>query len=198
MSVDLSGEITAIATAVLAAFAIVTAWYARKAFLKQSQEVSDIQKREFRRQAAKVTAWLERPKDGPWEARIRNDSDQAIFDVLTSFHAIQRKPGEGWEPAGQEEVPRDEIICVFPPRTNRSVAVPEKVRAFLQEVTHQEVTDRTCVVSITFTDAAEIRWERDPRGALVALPDQPKRTPSQPLAGLLHLARLSGRQVNRR
>jgi hypothetical protein len=32
MSVDLSGEITAIATAVLAAFAIVTAWYARRAF----------------------------------------------------------------------------------------------------------------------------------------------------------------------
>src|SRR5216683_2945078 len=41
MSVDLSGEITAIATAVLAVFAIVTAWYARRAFLKQSQEVSD-------------------------------------------------------------------------------------------------------------------------------------------------------------
>ena len=41
MSVDLSGEITAIATVVLAAFAIITAWYARRAFLKQSQEVSD-------------------------------------------------------------------------------------------------------------------------------------------------------------
>jgi hypothetical protein len=41
MSVDLSGEITAVATAVLAVFAIVTAWYARKAFLKQSQEVTD-------------------------------------------------------------------------------------------------------------------------------------------------------------
>ena len=41
MSVDLSGEITAIATAMLAVFAIVTAWYARRAFLKQSQEVSD-------------------------------------------------------------------------------------------------------------------------------------------------------------
>ena len=41
MSVELSGEITAIATAALAVFAIVTAWYARRAFLKQSQEVSD-------------------------------------------------------------------------------------------------------------------------------------------------------------
>ena len=43
MSADLSGEITAIATAVLAVFAIVTAWYARRAFLKQSQEVSVIE-----------------------------------------------------------------------------------------------------------------------------------------------------------
>jgi hypothetical protein len=41
MSPDLSGEITAIATAVLAVFAIVTAFYARRAFRKQSQEVSD-------------------------------------------------------------------------------------------------------------------------------------------------------------
>jgi hypothetical protein len=41
MSVDLSGEITAIATAVLAVFAIVTAVFAVLAFRKQSQEVYD-------------------------------------------------------------------------------------------------------------------------------------------------------------
>ena len=41
MSLDLSGEITAIATAVLAAFAIVTGIYAVRAFRKQSQEVRD-------------------------------------------------------------------------------------------------------------------------------------------------------------
>jgi len=39
MSSDLSTEITAIATVILAAFAIVTAWYARKAFRAQSREV---------------------------------------------------------------------------------------------------------------------------------------------------------------
>ena len=44
MSVDLSGEITAIATAVLAVFAIVTALYARQAFRKQSQKVSAIER----------------------------------------------------------------------------------------------------------------------------------------------------------
>ena len=41
MSVDLSGEITAIATAALAVFAIVTAVFAVFAFRKQSQEVHD-------------------------------------------------------------------------------------------------------------------------------------------------------------
>jgi hypothetical protein len=41
MSVELSGEITAIGTAVLALFAIFTAVYAARAFRKQSQEVSD-------------------------------------------------------------------------------------------------------------------------------------------------------------
>ena len=37
----LATQLTAAATAVLAVFAIATAWYARKAFLKQSKEVSD-------------------------------------------------------------------------------------------------------------------------------------------------------------
>lgn len=41
MSLDLAGEITAITTAVLAAFAIVTGIYAVRAFRNQSQEVSD-------------------------------------------------------------------------------------------------------------------------------------------------------------
>jgi hypothetical protein len=44
MSVDLSGEITAIATAVLAVFAIVTAVFAVLAFLKQSREVRAIER----------------------------------------------------------------------------------------------------------------------------------------------------------
>jgi hypothetical protein len=41
---DIPTWITGIATAVLAIFAIVTAWYARQAFLKQSQEVSAIER----------------------------------------------------------------------------------------------------------------------------------------------------------
>jgi len=41
MSEIFAEQLTAVATAVLGLFAIVTAWYARRAFLKQSTEVSD-------------------------------------------------------------------------------------------------------------------------------------------------------------
>lgn len=74
-----------------------------------------------------------------------------------------KRPGEGWEPVLLgDPPPREETVCVFPPDSLRSVSVPETVRALLPEL-----SDRTCVVSIEFTDAAENEWERDPRGALV-------------------------------
>ena len=38
MSLIFATQLTAIATAVLAVVAIITAWYARRAFLKQSQK----------------------------------------------------------------------------------------------------------------------------------------------------------------
>lgn len=172
-----------VATSVLAVGSLVAAAFAIAAYFGQREQVRAIRHQvedqeevnrkqadeQRRSQAAKVTAWLCRTEDESWKACIRNASDEPVFDVLTSFHAIQKKPGEGWESFGQEEVPRDEIICVFPPSTDRSVVVPEKVRALLQKVNHQELTDRTCVVSITFTDAGERRWQRDPRGALVLL-----------------------------
>ena len=44
MSLIFATQLTAVATAVLAAFAIVTAWYARRAFLKQSREVAAIER----------------------------------------------------------------------------------------------------------------------------------------------------------
>ena len=44
MSLTFATQLTAVATAVLAVFAIVTAFYARQAFRKQSQEVSAIER----------------------------------------------------------------------------------------------------------------------------------------------------------
>lgn len=86
----------------LAVFAIVTAWYARKAFTKQSQEAA----------------------------------------------AIERQV---------------ETIPMLPPGTGRFVQVPPGVLAMFGTT---QVNDRSCLVSLEFTDASENRWERDPRGAL--------------------------------
>jgi hypothetical protein len=129
--------------------------------LKQREREAEAQRRS---QAARVTAWIARTDAaGSWEARIRNASDLPIFDVRTFFHAIHKNPVRGgWDPVGQGGPPPDETICVFPPQTDRSVAVPEKVQAIFGEV-----TDRTYVVSVEFTDAAGNSWERDPRGALI-------------------------------
>jgi len=44
MSLIFATQLTAVATAVLAVFAVATAYYARRAFLKQSQEVSAIER----------------------------------------------------------------------------------------------------------------------------------------------------------
>lgn len=113
---------------------------------------------EPRSQAAKVTAWLARSDAADaWEARIRNASDLPIFDVRAFFHKIHRidpVPGGGnWVPVGQVGTPPDEIICVFPPQADRVVAIPEDVRKMFGEL-----TDRTYVVSIEFTDAAGNHW----------------------------------------
>ena len=57
MSVEVSGEITAIATAALAVFAIVTALVAYFTFRKQSQEVSDqAEQLKLQRQANEMQA----------------------------------------------------------------------------------------------------------------------------------------------
>jgi hypothetical protein len=56
-----------------------------------------------------------------------------------------------------------EKIRVLPPRTDRFIEIPEQVRNQMSEV-----SDSVYAVSIEFTDAAGNRWERDPRGALVA------------------------------
>jgi hypothetical protein len=100
------------------------------------------------------------------EAQIRNASDLPIFDVRTFFHKIHRidpAPGGGnWVPVGQMATPPDEIICVFPPHTDRVVAIPEDARKVLGDL-----NGRTYVASIEFTDAAGNHRERDPRGVLV-------------------------------
>jgi len=177
-----------IATSILTVGSLVTALFAFLAYRKQSQEVRAIQKQvedqedaQLRSQAVEVTAWLERPEhNGPWKAHIHNASDQCIFDVRTFFYEISKKPGEGWEPVliGGSP-PRDETICVFPPDSRQNVDVPERVLRLLQNL-----NERTCVVGIEFTDAAEQDWKRDPHGALVRRTDTATPKLGHPLARL--------------
>jgi glutamine synthetase len=95
---------------------------------------------------------------GAW---IRNDSDLPILDVRTSFHFIQEnQPGGNWEPVFRGST--IEQIRVMPPRRDRFIAIPAETRSMLKQC-----NDSVYVVSITFTDAAGNKWERDPRGALV-------------------------------
>lgn len=223
--------ITAVATVVLAVFAVVTAWYARRAFRELSREVAaieqqvkdeqevtrqqaellrvqsgqlelqrqqledqraasarqaevlDLQAAELREsleerkreaekqrrgQAATVTGWLDmreadqklRPR---WLACIRNASGESVFDVRVFFHLIHREGGPGWVPVGQGGPPPSETAPVLPPMTDLPVEIPQRVHDMFGRI---PVSDRTCVVSFEFTDAAGNRWERDPRGAL--------------------------------
>lgn len=118
-----------------------------------------------RSQAAKVTAWFDHgqnPGGIIWGARIRNASDLPILDVRTFFHYISEEwPGGDWTPAMRGGPV--EKIRVLPPLADHFVEIPKQVRNQIAEV-----SDSIYVVSIEFTDAAGNRWERDPRGALIA------------------------------
>ena len=110
----------------------------------------------------RVTAWFTEDRHAIWGARVCNDSDLPVVDVRTFFNYIAEKwPGGDWEP--QPRGGPVEKIRVLPPRTDRFIEIPEQVRNQMREV-----SDSVYAVSIEFTDAAGNRWERDPRGALVA------------------------------
>jgi hypothetical protein len=96
MSVDLSGEIPAIATAVLAAFAIVTVWYARRAFLKQSQEVGAIEQQvRDAQELARQQAELLRIQSGQLELqRQQSDEQHAAIEDQIPTNARQAEVAE--------------------------------------------------------------------------------------------------------
>ncbi len=84
--------LTAVATVVLAVFAIVTAWYARKALLKQSEEVGlllEQNKRDTdeRRSSQAARVFLAAPRDGvdlvsPY---VRNASELPVYDAKIRY-----------------------------------------------------------------------------------------------------------------
>lgn len=70
--------------------------------------------------------------------------------------------GFGWRDAGPAvPAPRESTICVLPPETDRDLSVPEEFKRL-----YGNLNDRTCIVSISFTDATGHYWERNEHGIL--------------------------------
>ncbi len=147
MSLIAATQFTAVATGVLALFAIVTAVFAFLAFRKQSKEVGLLveqaaREAEDRRkaQAAKVfVAVGGLTPDMADEVRIRNSSDQPIYDLVASWAdgaELQRVP---------HLMPRDEYPF-FADAPADAVMPP--------------------VVWLDFRDAAGLRWRTTSRGQL--------------------------------
>ena len=142
---DIPTWITGVATAVLAIFAIVAAYYARRAFLKQSQEV-DVLLEEHQRdlaqrriaQAARVFTGV--TGDVPARPYAKNGSDFPIFDAQLWYP----------EPGGVSGP--DDLGIIVPggtAKTSRPLHADEP---------------RTLTI-LAFRDAAGIRWIRIPDGA---------------------------------
>jgi hypothetical protein len=144
--------------------AVVAIFVACLAFRSNQDE----QRRRRREQASLVSGWVAR-HDGAaeWQARIRNKSALPVYNVRTVFHEMEKLPdapnaGFGWRDAGSAvPAPRESTICILPPEMDRDVPVPEKFKWL-----YDNPTDRTCVVSISFTDAAGRYWERNEHGIL--------------------------------
>ena len=131
----------------------------------QAEELKRVAEDRQRDQAAAVAAWF---AVGPhpmgvgqaWGAMIRNASGLPVFDVRVFFHYIAEPvTGHGWEPVLRGS--SIEMVRVLPPMAERHVVIPEEVVRQMDQC-----SDEVYAVSITFTDAAGNRWERDPRGAL--------------------------------
>jgi hypothetical protein len=113
-------------------------------------------------QATRVTAWFDQTPGKIWAAHIRNASDLPILDVRTFFHYVAEKwQGGDWDP--QMLGGPVERIRNLPPQQDHFVPIPGNVWSQMTDVSYNNY-----VVSIEFTDAAGNRWERDPRGALIA------------------------------
>jgi hypothetical protein len=94
--------------------------------------------------------------------------------------------GPAWRTAESILAPRESTICVFPPGPDRYISLPVEYAARFSEA-----TDRTCVVSITFTDAAGKYWRRDEHGKLQKIRRSGSAEPAAASAATLEEAALS-------
>jgi len=170
MSLNLSGEITAIATAVLAVFAIVTAAFAFLAFRKQSREVdilieqNDRDIRDRRRdQASRVFIWAEADSSDPKQVvigliiHIKNTSHRPVYDGLLRY----RNP------------PRSAVVSPYL-RVFEALLPDEQVdtgHGAAPVPAPQFWRDKSRLhASMSFRDAAGVYWELDTDGQLKEVP----------------------------
>jgi hypothetical protein len=173
MSVDVSGEITAIATAILAVFAIITGAFAVIAFRKQSLEVAILaaeDEREIRDrrrdQASRVFIWAEAdaPPDPQDQAvrglitHIRNTSNRPVYEGLIRFrNASGRIEDSPYTPAFPALMPGDQADSAH------AFTEPVPVPVFWQDNSRLQATLR-------FRDAAGVHWQLGTDGQLDEIP----------------------------
>jgi hypothetical protein len=86
-----------------------------------------------------------------------------VYDVRVAFYSIDEPVrGLGWTPVACGS--STEMLRVLPPGEQYHFFIPQEVRS-----QRSECNADVYAVSVTFTDAAGNRWERDPRGALKPL-----------------------------
>jgi len=161
MSVDLSGEITAIATAVLAFFAIVAAVFSFLAYRRQTQEVDVLLEQKDREvverrraQAAHVFVGLA-PSGTNYGAVPANASDFPIYDARVWYL--------DW--LNIHENMYDDIGTVLP---SEEIS-PVGGRIF------DSAGEVLSLAILTFRDAAGATWVRTPEGVLTeCLPNDVK------------------------
>lgn len=186
MSLIFATQLTAIATAILAAFAIITAWYARRAFLKQSQEVSDQgemlkvqsekldEQRNINAEQTRVLSLQARELQASLDQRRRAQAAQ-VFIVIEGSENREGRITLTATARNTSQLPVYDLWVRW--RTGRgefgapSVAplfLPAETKA--SEVIWTEAAGMSGTgVSLDFRDAAGVHWRTTDRGVLTEL-----------------------------
>jgi len=178
--------LTAIGTAVLAVFAVVTAWYARKAFREQSKEVRAIEKQvEDGREVARQQAGLLKVQSDQLELQRRQfDEDQIgrrraqaaqVFILIDRTDRLQAKVtlkavahNTSSQPVYDLWVQWRTDDGVFGTPEGRPQLRPDATERFEQLWTADAGISGTDVC-LDFRDAAGLRWRSSGRGILTEL-----------------------------
>jgi hypothetical protein len=172
VSLIFATQLTAVATAALAAFAIVTAWYARRAFLKQSQEVRAIEQQvQDAQELSRQQAELLKVQSGQLELQRHQLEDQRQANArqaeVLELQASELRESLAERKQEAELRHRDQAARVFigeerqdPKRGERGgfyrypgqSAVGPAVLAYVKNTSNQPVYD------------AELRWHRGSEG----------------------------------